>query len=98
MAYKLAIIGLGKIAQDQHLPVVAKNSDFELAAVVSSRGVQADVPAFRTAAELFRSGVKLDAVGKIDIRDNVFVGYGAIILRGVTIGPNAIVAAGAVVT
>lgn len=43
-------------------------------------------------------GMKLDAVGKIDIKDNVFVGYGAIILRGVTIGPNAIVAAGSVVT
>ena len=25
MAFKLGIIGLGKIAQDQHLPVVAKN-------------------------------------------------------------------------
>ena len=37
MAFKLAIIGLGKIAQDQHLPVVARNSNFELAAVVSSR-------------------------------------------------------------
>ena len=62
MAFKLGIIGLGKIAQDQHLPVVAKNADFELAAVVSSRGGHGGVPAFRTAAELFRSGVKLDAV------------------------------------
>ena len=43
-------------------------------------------------------GVKLDAVGKIDIRDNVFIGHRAIILPGVTIGPNALVAAGAVVT
>jgi acetyltransferase-like isoleucine patch superfamily enzyme len=43
-------------------------------------------------------GVKLDAVGKIDIRDNVFIGYGAVVLRGVTVGPNAVVAAGAVVT
>lgn len=42
-------------------------------------------------------GARLDSVGKIDIRDNVFVGYGAIVLPGVTIGPNAIVAAGAVV-
>ncbi|WP_304608027.1 acyltransferase [Leptolyngbya ohadii] len=41
--------------------------------------------------------VQLDSVGKIDIRDNVFIGYGAIILPGVTIGPNAVVAAGAVV-
>jgi acetyltransferase-like isoleucine patch superfamily enzyme len=40
----------------------------------------------------------LDSVGKIDIRDNVFIGYGAIVLPGVTIGPNAIVAAGAVVS
>lgn len=42
--------------------------------------------------------VKLDSVGKIDIRDNVFIGYNAIVLPNVTIGPNAIVAAGAVVT
>src|SRR6476469_1625547 len=62
MAFNLAIIGLGKIAQDQHLPCVAKNSDFELAAVVSSRGGQGSVPAFKTPAELFKSGVKLDAV------------------------------------
>ena len=62
MAYKLAIIGLGKIAQDQHLPVVAKNSDFELAAVVSSREGYRDVPHFKTPAELFRSGLQLDAV------------------------------------
>lgn len=41
---------------------------------------------------------KLDDVGKIDIRDNVFIGIGVIVLPGVTIGPNAIVGAGAVVT
>lgn len=43
-------------------------------------------------------GVKLDRVGKIDIRDHVFIGYGAIVLPGVTIGPRAVVAAGSVVT
>ena len=43
-------------------------------------------------------GVRLESVGKVDIRDNVFIGYGAIVLPGVVIGPNAIVAAGAVVT
>lgn len=42
-------------------------------------------------------GLRLDGVGKIDIKDNVFIGYGAIILPGVTIGPNAIVSAGSVV-
>ena len=61
MAFKLGIIGLGKIAQDQHLPVVAKNPDFELAAVVSSRGGDGP-PRFKTPAELFASNIKLDAV------------------------------------
>lgn len=43
-------------------------------------------------------GLRLDKVGKIDILDNVFIGHQAIIMPGVTIGPNAIVAAGSVVT
>lgn len=43
-------------------------------------------------------GLKLDSVGKIDIKDNVFIGHGAIVLPDVTIGPNAVVAAGSVVT
>jgi hypothetical protein len=42
-------------------------------------------------------GKRLDNVGKVDIRDNVFIGHAAIVQPGVTIGPNAIVAAGAVV-
>ena len=36
--------------------------------------------------------------GKIVIKDNCFVGLGSVILPGVTIGPNSIVAAGSVVT
>lgn len=43
-------------------------------------------------------GKKLDRVGKIDIKDNVYIGHGAIVLPGVTIGPNALIAAGAIVT
>lgn len=42
-------------------------------------------------------GLRLDSVGPIDIRDNVYIGYGVIVLPGVTIGPNAIVSAGSVV-
>jgi len=44
------------------------------------------------------TGQVLDSVGKIDIRDNVFVGHRAIVMPNVTIGPNSIVAAGSVVT
>jgi len=42
--------------------------------------------------------IAVDRVGKVDIRDNVFIGHQAIVMPGTTIGPNAIVAAGAVVT
>lgn len=41
---------------------------------------------------------KLDSVGAIDIRDNCYIGGRAVIMPRVTIGPDSIVAAGAVVT
>lgn len=43
-------------------------------------------------------GLKLDSVGFIDIRDNSFIGHGAIIMPNIRIGPNSVVAAGSVVT
>ncbi len=53
---KIAVVGIGKIAQDQHLPVIDKSPDFELAACVSARGVgHRDVPVFRTTAELYKA-------------------------------------------
>lgn len=39
-----------------------------------------------------------DIFGKIEIGDNCFIGYGSIILPGVTLGNNTIVAAGSIVT
>lgn len=42
-------------------------------------------------------GEPLDSVGYVVIHDNVFIGYGAIVMPNVKIGPNAIVAAGSVV-
>jgi acetyltransferase-like isoleucine patch superfamily enzyme len=44
-----------------------------------------------------RYGKKLDSVGMIDIRDNSFIGHRAIVMPRVTIGPDSVVAAGAVV-
>lgn len=43
-------------------------------------------------------GKKLDSVGKIEILDNSFIGHQAVVMPGVTIGPNSIVAAGSIVT
>jgi D-galactose 1-dehydrogenase len=61
MTIKIGVIGLGKIAQDQHLPCIAKNPDFQLAAVVSSRPSDLGVPAFKTPADMLK-GATLDAV------------------------------------
>ncbi len=59
---KVAVIGVGKIAQDQHLPVIAGNGDYELVGVVSQRGVHAaGVPTFATPAALY-AGAAVDAV------------------------------------
>ena len=53
---KIAIIGLGKISQDQHVPVIAASDAFELAAIVSTRGLgHGNVPVFKTPAELYRA-------------------------------------------
>lgn len=51
---KIAVIGVGKIAVDQHIPVIAASEDFELVATVSMRGVaHGDLPVFKTPAELY---------------------------------------------
>jgi D-galactose 1-dehydrogenase len=61
--YRIGIIGIGKITRDQHLPVIAKDGRFELAGLVSQRGLQQPgVPTFRTPAELYAALPKLDAV------------------------------------
>jgi D-galactose 1-dehydrogenase len=61
--YRIGIIGLGKIAQDQHLPVIASNPAFELTAVASQRGLgAAEAKAFRTHHEMLANTPELDAV------------------------------------
>ncbi|MGV8855119.1 MAG: Gfo/Idh/MocA family protein [Devosia sp.] len=51
---KIAVIGVGKIAQDQHLPVIDNSQDFELAATVSTRGLAHNgLPVFKSPAELY---------------------------------------------
>jgi acetyltransferase-like isoleucine patch superfamily enzyme len=43
-----------------------------------------------------RYGLRIDRIGPIIINDDVFVGYGAIVLGGTTIGEGSIVGAGSV--
>jgi D-galactose 1-dehydrogenase len=61
--HRIGVIGLGKISQDQHLPVIAKSPSFELAAVSSQRGLTAgNALAFRDHAELLARTPHLEAV------------------------------------
>ncbi len=62
MAFKIAVVGLGKIAHDQHLPCIAKNSDFELVAGVSRNSSLENVPCFESLDALIESGIAIDAV------------------------------------
>ncbi|HLV83660.1 MAG TPA: Gfo/Idh/MocA family oxidoreductase [Devosia sp.] len=60
---KIAVIGVGKIAQDQHLPVIDGSADFELAATVSTRGLaHKGLPVFRTPAELYAAMPEINVV------------------------------------
>lgn len=62
-ANRIAIIGLGKIAHDQHVPAIAASPDFELVATVSPHGDGLhDIPHFADIEELAESGIEVDAV------------------------------------
>jgi predicted dehydrogenase len=58
---RIAILGFGKIAEDQHVPAIAGNPRFELAAT-SSRSGNGPRPAFTDWRELIRSVEGLEAV------------------------------------
>ena len=64
MTIRIAIIGFGKIARDQHMPAIAADPRFELAAVATRAGdPQVGVPWFAEAPELLAAMTgNLDAV------------------------------------
>ena len=49
---KVALVGIGKIAVDQHVPAIAASDDWELAATCSRHGSVAGVPAYADFAAL----------------------------------------------
>jgi Predicted dehydrogenases and related proteins len=60
---RIAVVGVGKIARDQHLPAIAGSSAFSLAATVSPHdpGVEG-VPHLASLDELLEKGPAIDAV------------------------------------
>ena len=61
-ALRVAIVGFGKIARDQHVPAIAATDGVTLAAVASRNARLPDVPHFTTLEELLRDGPPIDAV------------------------------------
>lgn len=60
---RIGVVGLGKIARDQHLPAIAGNRAFSLAATVSPRDPGVDgVPHARSLEQLLEEGPAVDAV------------------------------------
>ncbi|WP_299307314.1 Gfo/Idh/MocA family oxidoreductase [uncultured Croceicoccus sp.] len=58
---RLGLVGLGKIARDQHLPAIARTDGIELVAVASPHAV-ADVPVYHDIEAMLASETQLDAV------------------------------------
>src|ERR1700752_1279773 len=59
---RIAIVGLGKIARDQHLPSLAANDAFELVGVASPHHRLDGAPSFRSIEELLQAVPGITAV------------------------------------
>ena len=59
---RIAIVGFGKIARDQHVPAIAATDGVTLAAIASRNASLPDVPHFATIEQLLRDGPAIDAV------------------------------------
>lgn len=62
MTHKLAIVGVGKIARDQHIPAIAANPDFELTATASRNAEVGGVPAWRDLKTLLEARPEVTCV------------------------------------
>ena len=59
---RLGIVGVGKIVRDQHLPALAGDTDYLLAAAASRNATVDGIANFSDIEEMLASGVEIDAV------------------------------------
>ena len=59
---KIALVGIGKIARDQHVPALAASSDWELAATVSRSGTVDGIEAFTDFAAMLAARPEVGVV------------------------------------
>lgn len=61
-AIKLAIVGVGKIVHDQHLPAIAANPDYQLIASASRNNTVDGLPGFKSIEEMLAQVPEIEAV------------------------------------
>ncbi|SDA21515.1 D-galactose 1-dehydrogenase [Methylobacterium sp. UNC378MF] len=59
---RIGLVGVGKIARDQHLPVIAASPDYSLVAVASRQGGLDGVPSYRSLQDMLAAHSDLDAI------------------------------------
>jgi len=59
---RIGVVGIGKIARDQHIPVLRRSTEFELAACASRNAQVEGVANFATAEAMLDGCPDLDAV------------------------------------
>ncbi len=62
MPIRIAVVGLGKIARDQHIPAIRGSDAFTLVAAATREGSIDGVPVFGSVTELLASGIEFDAI------------------------------------
>ena len=59
---KVALVGIGKIAVDQHVPSIVASPDWELAATVSRSGTVDGVPAYTNIHDMLNAHPEITVV------------------------------------
>lgn len=59
---KIAIVGVGKIVRDQHLPALAKNADYQLVAAASRHGIVDGIDNFKSIEAMLEAVPAIEAV------------------------------------
>ena len=59
---RVGLVGVGKIARDQHIPSIAADGGFVLAACASRHASVEGVPSFPSAEAMLASGIGIDAI------------------------------------
>src|SRR4051794_12645912 len=84
---RVGVIGIGKIARDQHLPAIAASPDFTLAAVASRHAGIDGVPSFASIDELLAHAPEVDAISICTPPD----GRDAIAARAIAAGKHVMI-------